>query len=282
MIIGVLVFVPDTHQSADFVFTERINNSGLFDGVDRRPRFFWLFVLPIGFLLTMYTQTGLRRVGAHRRGDAQARRSPPPRASGARCSSPRSIGWFVLLAFLFAANDVTAVNDGAGFVGDDLHQRRSTPWAAKLVFIIATVGQLFCGMAGLTSASRTWYAFSRDRGMPGWQHLPAGEPAHRVPFYAVIAVAVARADHHDPGAAGGDEQHPVRVLRDHVDLHDRASTSPTSSRSTCGCGRATLRARTVEPRPPVQAGQHPARSSSWSLVVYASTCRYAPAGPAVE
>ncbi len=42
------------------------------------------------------------------------------------------------------------------------------PWAAKLVILIATVGQLFCGAAGLTSASRTWYAFSRDRAIPGW------------------------------------------------------------------------------------------------------------------
>ena len=28
VIIGILVFVPDNHQSIDFVFTERINNSG--------------------------------------------------------------------------------------------------------------------------------------------------------------------------------------------------------------------------------------------------------------
>ena len=32
VIIGVLIFVPDDHASADFVFTERINNSGFNDG----------------------------------------------------------------------------------------------------------------------------------------------------------------------------------------------------------------------------------------------------------
>ena len=42
--------------------------------------------------------------------------------------------------------------------------------------MIATVGQLFCGAAGLTSASRTWYAFSRDRGDAGLGDLPAGQP----------------------------------------------------------------------------------------------------------
>ncbi len=62
-------------------------------------------------------------------------------------------------------------------------------WAAKLVLIIATVGQLFCGAAGLTSASRTWYAFSRDRAIPGWVIFRRVN-RDRVPFNAVIAVSV--------------------------------------------------------------------------------------------
>ncbi len=52
VIIALLVFVPDQHQSADFVFTERINNSGFSDG-STATTFFWLYVLPLGFLLTM-------------------------------------------------------------------------------------------------------------------------------------------------------------------------------------------------------------------------------------
>jgi amino acid transporter len=99
------------------------------------------------------------------------------------------IGWFVLLAFLFAATDVKAVDDGAGFVGA-IFTSALDPWAAKLVILIATVGQLFCGAAGLTSASRTWYAFSRDRGMPGWWAFRRINK-DRVPFNAVIAVSVA-------------------------------------------------------------------------------------------
>jgi amino acid transporter len=97
------------------------------------------------------------------------------------------IGWLVLLAFLFAATDVKAVNDGAGFVGAVFTSALDS-WAAKLVIIIATVGQFFCGAAGLTSASRTWYAFSRDRGMPGWAIFRRVN-RDRVPFNAVIAVS---------------------------------------------------------------------------------------------
>src|SRR4029453_17535702 len=57
VIIGLLIFVPDDHQSADFVFTDTINNNGAFDG-STTTLGFWLLVLPVGFILTMYTQTG--------------------------------------------------------------------------------------------------------------------------------------------------------------------------------------------------------------------------------
>ena len=187
VVIGLLVFVPDNHQDVGFVFGERINNSGFFDG-STGALGFWLFVLPIGFLLAMYTQTGY---------DASAHTAEETRdaAKAAAQGVWRSvfwsavIGWFVLLAFLFAASDVDAVNEGAGFVAT-IFTSALDPWAAKLVMIIATVGQLFCGAAGLTSASRTWYAFSRDRGMPGWS-LFRRVNRERVPFNAVIAVSVA-------------------------------------------------------------------------------------------
>ena len=186
IIIGLLVFVPDDHQNASFVFGERINNSGLQDGATSGLGF-WLLVLPIGFLLTMYTQTGY---------DASAHTAEETRdaAKSAAQGVWRSvfwsavIGYFVLLAFLFAATDVKAINDAAGFSGS-IFTSALDSWAAKLVILIATVGQIFCGAAGLTSASRTWYAFSRDRGMPGWW-LFQRVNADKVPFNAVIAVAV--------------------------------------------------------------------------------------------
>jgi amino acid transporter len=185
VVIGLLVFVPDDHQSASFVFGERINNSGLHEGSTSNLGF-WFLVLPIGFLLAMYTQTGY---------DASAHTAEETRgaAVGAAQGVWRSvffsavIGWFVLLAFLFAATDVQAVNDGAGFVAT-IFTSALDSWAAKMVLIIATIGQLFCGAAGLTSASRTWYAFSRDRGMPGWAIFRRVN-RDRVPFNAVIAVS---------------------------------------------------------------------------------------------
>ena len=84
IVIAVLVFVPDDHQSADFVFTERINNSGTFDG-DTGGLGFWFLVLPVGFLLAMYTQTGYD-ASAHTAEETRGAAKAPPKACGARCS----------------------------------------------------------------------------------------------------------------------------------------------------------------------------------------------------
>ena len=186
VVIALLAFVPDHHQSASFVFGHKINNTG-FHGGTTSGLPFWFLVLPIGFLLTMYTQTGY---------DASAHTAEETRdaAIGAARGVWRSVfysallGWFVLLAFLFAANDVKAINAGGGGAIPVFESALSSA-AAKAVILIATVGQLFCGMAGLTSASRTWYAFSRDRGIPGWP-LFRRLNHHRVPSYAVLGVTL--------------------------------------------------------------------------------------------
>jgi amino acid transporter len=189
VIIGVLIFVPDHHQNSSFVFTQTFNNTG-FHGGATNGAFFWFYILPIGFILTMYTQTGY---------DASAHTAEETRdaAMGAAQGVWRSVfysaiaGWFVLLAFLYAASDTKAVDAAGGSSISIFNSAMANHlWGAKLVLIIATVGQLFCGAAGLTSASRTWYAFSRDRGMPGWG-LFRRLNAARVPLYAVLAVSVA-------------------------------------------------------------------------------------------
>jgi amino acid transporter len=182
VVIAILIIVPDTHQSAKFVFTERINNSG-FHGGSTGGMFFWIYVLPLGFLLTMYTQTGY---------DASAHISEETKgaARGAARGLWQSVfyaglfGWFLLLAFTFAATDVNAVNDGGGS-SLAIFSSALDPWANKLVVLLACIGQFFCGMACVTSASRMCYAFSRDRAVPGhriWTRLNH----HRVPAYAVL------------------------------------------------------------------------------------------------
>ena len=104
VIIGLLVFLPDDHQNADFVFTEKLNLVGFGEG-SLTSLAFWFLVVPQGFLLTMYTQTGY---------DASAHTAEETRGAAIAAAQgvwravfwSAVIGWFVLLALLFAATDV--------------------------------------------------------------------------------------------------------------------------------------------------------------------------------
>jgi amino acid transporter len=181
VIIVLLIAVPSHHQSFSFVFGHRQNLSG-FSG-----HMYWFYVLPLGFLLTMYTITGY---------DASAHVSEE--THGADESAPKGVwrsvfysavfGWMVLLALTFAATHVKAIN-AAGGTSQSIIESALTSAAAKAVLVIATVGQLFCGMACVTSASRMTFAFSRDGAVPGhnlWRRLGA----NRTPTWAVLFVCL--------------------------------------------------------------------------------------------
>jgi amino acid transporter len=187
VVIGLLAFVPDDHQDIGYVFGERLNLFGFGEGSTGGATF-WFLVLPLGFLLTMYTQTGYD-ASAHTAEETIDASRAAANGLWRAVFWSALIGWFVLLAFLFAATDEAGIAE-AGGASTAIFTSALDSWAAKMVLIIATIGQLFCGAAGLTSASRTWYAFSRDRGMPGWA-LFRRINKDRVPLYAVIAVSVA-------------------------------------------------------------------------------------------
>jgi amino acid transporter len=190
VIIAILIFVPDDHQSVDFVFTQTFNNSGFIDGATSGG-FFWFYVLPLGFLLTMYTQTGYD-ASAHISEETQGAALGAAKGVWRSVFWAGTIGWLVLLAITFAAIDPDFVNDPANGFGlgasTAIFGSALDSWAAKAVIMIATIGQLFCGMACLTSASRMCYAFSRDRAVPGhriWTRLNH----HRIPMFAVLLMA---------------------------------------------------------------------------------------------
>jgi amino acid transporter len=191
IVVLVLIFGPDSHQSLSFVFTERINNSG-FGGGGK----FWFYVLPLGFLLTQYTITGY---------DASAHLSEE--TQGAANSAAKGIwqsilysaigGWILLLAFLFAATHVDYINSfdpkvnpyGGGSVIAILASALS-PGLLKLVIFISMSGQIYCSTACMTSTSRMLFAFSRDGAVPG-SRLWAKVNANGTPRNAVLLGAVA-------------------------------------------------------------------------------------------
>jgi amino acid transporter len=179
VIIGILIFGPTDHQSASFVFTETLNNSGFSDGM------FWFYVLPLGFLLTQYTITGFD-ASAHISEETHGAEEAAPKGVWRSVFYSALIGWVLLLALTFAATDTAAINDGGGSSLAILDSALSNT-AAELVILISCIGQLFCGMACVTSASRMTYAFSRDRAIPGWR-MWTRLNARRTPVGAVLFV----------------------------------------------------------------------------------------------
>jgi amino acid transporter len=200
VIIAVLVFVPDQHANADFVFTERLNNSGFSEGM------YWFYVLPLGFLLTQYTITGFDSC-AHISEETHGAAENAAKGVWRSIFWSALIGWFVLLAITFAAHDPAAVTEGGGTSIAIFENAMSSAWV-KLILIISTIGQLFCGMSCLTSSSRMCYAFSRDGAMPGWR-LWSRVNANRVPFNAVIIMAAAALVITLPALKGNSAGFPV-------------------------------------------------------------------------
>ncbi|HMD57877.1 MAG TPA: amino acid permease [Solirubrobacteraceae bacterium] len=192
-IVVILILVPSHHASFSYVFGHRANTSG-FGGETVTGIKYWLYVLPIGFLLTMYTITGY---------DASAHVSEE--THGAEDSAPKGIwrsvfysaifGWIVVLAITFAIQHAheSAIYK-AGFPSLEIFATALTPAADKAVVLIATVGQLFCGMACITSASRMTFAFSRDGAVPGhnlWRRLSSTKtPTWAVLFVTAFAIII--------------------------------------------------------------------------------------------
>ncbi|HEX5089119.1 MAG TPA: amino acid permease [Nocardioides sp.] len=194
VIVLILLLVPDQHQSFSYVFTERFNNSGYFNG-ENSTLSFWFIIVPFGFLLTQYTITGF---------DACAHLSEETSSASMAAAKGiwRSIfysglgGYILLLCVVFAIpNDSNGDPDnagvGAGGVAYIFVQSMDKNWATLVLFISASA-QFFCATSCLTSASRMTFAFSRDKAIPGssiWSKLTST----RVPANAVIGVAVAAA-----------------------------------------------------------------------------------------
>jgi len=184
-IVAVLIFAPSDHASFSDVFTNTQNNSGFSDSM------LWWYVLPLGFLLTQYTITGFD-ASAHISEETHGAADSAPKGVWRSVFYSAIIGYIVLLAITFAAANPDKINDGLGYgAGSSIAvfvSSMDTGWV-KLILIVCVIGQMFCGMSCMTSASRMMYAFSRDGAVPGWK-IWSRVNEKRIPFNAVIAVAV--------------------------------------------------------------------------------------------
>jgi amino acid transporter len=183
VIVVILIAVPSHHASLSYVFGHRENISGFSHGM------YWFYVLPLGFLLTMYTITGYD-ASAHVSEETHGSEDAAPKGIWRSVFYSAVIGWIVLLAITFAIqkSHSSAIYE-AGYPALTIFETALSSAAAKAVILISTIGQLFCGMACVTSASRMTFAFSRDGAVPGhklWRQLGK----NRTPTWAVLFVVL--------------------------------------------------------------------------------------------
>jgi amino acid transporter len=185
IIVGALIFVPDHHQSAGYVFGQTINNSG-FSGHGFGVLTFWM-VFAIGSIgMAQYTLTGYDASAHTAEETHKASRSS---AVGMVWSVVVSViaGFVLLTAITFAIPDQKAVQGEFTYITTYIWQNSmSTHWAEVLLFIVV-LAQFYCLTACVTSGSRMLFAFSRDRAVPGHQ-LWRKVSRHRVPVWSVFAV----------------------------------------------------------------------------------------------
>ena len=191
LVVGILIIVPDQHQSVSYVFTETVNNSGYGDGTTALSSPWFWFVFGLGLLLSQYTLTGFD-ASAHVAEETQA--ASRMAATGMWTSVVVSVafGWILLLAVTFAIPGTTEgaleqVNNFVPIVPWIWTESMSQNWSEFLLFI-CVVAQFFCVTASTTSASRMMFAFSRDGAVPGHQLWRRVAP-NRVPRWSVIGVA---------------------------------------------------------------------------------------------
>ena len=178
IIVSVLAFVPSHHQSASWVFSHYVNNTG------------WgskIYVLLLGLLLAQYTFTGY---------DASAHMTEETR-SAAR-SGPRGIvmsivvslfaGWLLLIGITFAIQNYAGAAS-ASVPAAQVFIQALGDTGAKLLLLVVIGAQLFCGMSSVTANSRMIYAFSRDGALPGSKFWHKVNPKTRTPTNAIWLAA---------------------------------------------------------------------------------------------
>jgi amino acid permease (GABA permease) len=165
IIVGALVILPDQHQSADFVFTEFVNNTG------------WgstFYVVMLGLLLAQYTFTGYD-ASAHMTEETHDAHVSGPRGIVMSILVSLAAGWVLLIGVTFAIQSYDgALNSATGVPPAQIFIDAIGETGGKLLLVIVIGAQFFCGMSSVTANSRMIYAFARDGALPAsgfWHRL---------------------------------------------------------------------------------------------------------------
>ncbi|MDQ2743578.1 MAG: amino acid permease [Chloroflexota bacterium] len=185
IIVGALTFIPAHHQSASFVFTHFVNNTGFsFSGAR-------IYVFLLGLLLAQYTFTGYD-ASAHMTEETKDAAYTAPWGIVLSIVVSLIAGWILLLGVTFAIQNYNG----------ELHSATGVPPAqifidaigrrgGEILMFIVIGAQLYCGMSSVTANSRMIYAFSRDGALPGSSFWHRINKRTRTPTNSIWLAAVA-------------------------------------------------------------------------------------------
>ena len=187
LIVGVLIIVPDQHQSLSYVFTETVNASGYGNGTTSWSNPAMWFVFGLGLLMAQYTITAFD-ASAHTAEETKAASRMAATGMWTSVFASAVFGFILVVAVTAAIPSTEGALENTGAVVPWIWaESMSQNWSEALLFI-CVVAQFFCVTASVTSASRMMFAFSRDRAVPGHQLWRRVAP-NRVPRYSVLGVA---------------------------------------------------------------------------------------------
>ena len=180
VIVGALVFIPSEHQSASYVFTTFVNNTG------------WtspLYVGLLGLLLAQYTFTGYD-ASAHMTEETHDAARSGPRGIVMSIVVSLIAGWVLLVGITFAIQDYDgAIGSSTGVPPAQIFIDALGATGGKLLLLVAIGAQLFCGMSSVTANSRMIYAFSRDGALPASKFWHKINKRTRTPTNAIWLAA---------------------------------------------------------------------------------------------
>jgi amino acid transporter len=157
-------------------------------GFTTRPDGIYALGFLKGLMLSMYTFTGYD-ASAHLSEETRDPQRTAPRGIVTSVVVSAIFGWLLLVALTLGVRDLDAIaKDPAsaltimrGALGDGV---------GRLGMGLALAAMWFCGLSSVTSASRTLWAFSRDRGLPGSEVLSRVSSKTRTPIFAILAMTI--------------------------------------------------------------------------------------------
>ncbi|KAI0757934.1 APC amino acid permease [Fomes fomentarius] len=184
LIIAVLA-AASSHQSAGFVFSTFVDNTGVDGAPGWSQRASPAYVAVIGILFAQYSLTGFD-ASAHMTEETQNSAMAGSLGIIMAIGVSAVLGWFLILGLLFSIQDLDAtVGTSTGqpvaqIILDTVGER------GAIALMVIVIGAMFlCGTFSVTANSRMMYAFARDGGIPGHRFLQKVDAKSKCPTRTV-------------------------------------------------------------------------------------------------